>query len=175
MVPEKSVVAPGEKTRVFARLYKIDDKGIKQPVKGRTMNLDVSGIVDGSIRPASQVTTNAEGEGILEYTAGQNDKKVHIEASYKPDHFETTFRGSADIGKTIYKVTVDLDLASSFVPDGNMSIAKLQLHVDFERVVIEPGTKEPLTSMWGDIDADEGMGRFLAFELNQVWTEGDHF
>ena len=174
IVPEKTFAAPGEKIRVFVRLYKIDDKGMKEPVKGRTLNLQISGIADGNIRPSSQVTTNEKGEGILEYTAGQNDKKVHIEASYKPDDFETTFRGSADIGKTIYKVTVDLDLASSFVPDGSMSIAKLQLHADFERVVIEPGTREPLTSMRGDIDADEGVGRFLAFELNEVWTEGDN-
>ena len=175
VVPEKTFVAPGEKTHVFVRLYKVDDKGLKEPVKGRTLDLNITGLADGSIRPALQVTTNAEGEGILEYTAGQNDKKVHIEASYKPLNFETTFRGAADIGKSIYQVTVDLDLASSFVPDGGMSIAKLKMHVDFDRVVIEPGNRENPLSLLGDIDADEGKGRFLVFELNRAWTEGNNF
>ncbi len=175
VVPEKTFVAPGEKTRVFVRLFKVDDKGVKEPVKGRTLDLTISGIEDGKISPSSKVTTNEKGEGILEYTAGQHDKKVHIEASYNPLKFETTFRGSADIGKSIYQVTVDLDLASSFVPDGSMSIAKLKMHVDFDRVVIEPGNRATPVSLLGDIDADEGRGRFLTFELNKAWTEGDNF
>lgn len=174
VIPEQAIVAPGETTRIFVRLYKVDDKGSKEPVKDRTLHLKISGINDGTIRPATQVTTNANGEGVIEYTAGQKDKKIHIEASYKPQHFETTFTGSADLGGMIYSVSVDLDYASPFIPDGSMSIAKLGLHADFERVVIEPGGNEPAVSSFGDIDADEGKGKFTVFELNNVWTEGDN-
>ncbi len=171
--PEKSRVAPGEETNINVRLVKVDDKGVEEPVKGRTLNLKVTGMEDGKINPQNQVTTDANGVGKLIYTAGENDKSVHIEASYKPEGYETTFHGSADLNAGAYTATIDLDLSSPYIPDGRMSIAKLQMHVDFDEIFIESGSKNPIPYVSGDIDASEGRGTFTKFELNDVWTHGD--
>jgi hypothetical protein len=171
--PEKSRVAPGEETNITVRLVKVDDKGVEEPVKGRTLNLKITGLNDGKINPQNQVTTDENGVGRLTYTAGENDKSVHIEASYKPQDYETTFHGSADLNAGAYTTTVDLDFSSPYIPDGRMSIAKLQMHVVFDEVFIESGSTDPLTSGFGDIDASEGRGTFTKFELNDVWTHDD--
>lgn len=170
--PERDRVAPGEKTRVFVRLFKVDDKGLKEAVANRTLTLNVAGIKNGSLQPQGRVTTDGNGVGTLIYTAGDADSKVRVEASYKPEGYETTFKGEASLNSGSYKVTVDLEFGSPYVPDGRMPIAALQMHVVFDEVFIEGRTADAPLSSFGDIDAGEGLGTFTKFELQDSWTHG---
>jgi hypothetical protein len=169
--PEKSRIAPGGQTRVFVRLLKIDDKKVKEPVKGRTLTLRVTGLEDGKIEPKDKTTTDENGLGTLTYTAGERDKTVRIEASYQPDGYETRFTAEGTINAGEYIVTVDLDVSSPFVADGRMTIAGLGMHVVFEKVFFDAGLVEnPLAGLgrgW------MGRGEFTRFALNDVHGEGD--
>lgn len=170
--PEQNRVAPGESTRVVVRLLKVDEQGQREPVAGRRVTIKASGLKDGTLRPRDQVTTDQNGLGTLTYTAGEGDKRVHIEASYRPDGYETTFTGDADLNSGAYTVTVDLEFTSPYVPDGRMAIAALAMHVVFDEVFFERGSPgDPLSSL-GDIDASEGLGTFKKFELQDSWTWG---
>lgn len=171
--PEQKRVAPGDKTRVFVRLFKVDDKGTKEPVKGRTLTLKVKGLEDGTLEPKDRITTDENGLGALTYTAGERDKTVKVEASYKPQNYETTFKGEGEINTGAYRCTVDLDFASPFVPDGRMSIAALSMHVVFDKVVFEEGPDVDPFGGGVDVDAGDGVGTFTKFELNDVWGDDD--
>jgi len=173
VAPERQRVAPGETTRIFVRLFKVDEKGQKEPVQNRTLTLKVTGLVNGGLRPRDKITTDRNGVGILAYVAGDRDRKVHIEASYTPQGYETTFKGEADLTPGIYTVTVDLEFKSPYVPDGRVAIADLQMHVVFDEVRIETGSQNDPWSPSGSIDASEGRGTFGRFVLQDSWTWGD--
>ena len=171
--PEQKRVAPGDQTRIFVRLLKVDDKGTKEPVKGRTLTLKVTGLEDGTLEPKDKITTDENGLGTLTYTAGESDKTVRVEASYKPEKYETTFKGHGEISTGAYSCTVDLDFTSPFVPDRRMSIAALSMHVVFDKVVFEEGPDVDPFGGGVDVDAGDGVGTFTKFELNDVWGDDD--
>jgi hypothetical protein len=170
--PERNRVAPGEKTRILVRLLKVDDKGQKEGVANRTLTLNVTGIKNGSLQPQGRVATDGNGVGTLIYTAGDADRKVRVEASYKPEGYETVFKGEASLNSGSYKVTVDLEFGSPYVPDGRMPIAALQMQVVFDEVFVEEGSADSPLPSFGDIDAGEGRGTFTKFELQDSWTSG---
>ncbi|GEM_PF-3025659 len=109
-----------------------------------------------------------------------------IYATYEGANAEDTFEGTlkepnlgAEFTKDLiirrkgYTVTVELEFTSPYVPDGRMVIADLQMHVVFENVLIEAGSKEDPLMASGYIDAGEVRGTFKRFILQDSWTWGD--
>ncbi len=173
--PEEDRIAPGDQTRVLIRLLKVDEQGVKEPVKGRDLTLKVTGLEDGKVEPEDEVTTDENGVGKLTYTAGEKDKTVKIEASYKPENYETTFKGEAEINAGAYTCTVDLDYSEPYAPDGRMAVASLGMHVVFDEVFFGEAAPEDFLGSFISMDASEGHGTFTRFSLHQAWIDGDEY
>ncbi len=88
VTPEKRRVSPGEKTNIEIKLSKVDDKGKKEPVRGKQIELDIRGLVDGDVRPSDEIVTDADGVAIVEFSAGEHDKKVTFSAKYQPKKYD---------------------------------------------------------------------------------------
>jgi hypothetical protein len=112
--------------------------------------------------------------------------KFEISAEYEGARAEDTYEGplaSPDPGYVFekdlrinhlaYEASVDLDFTSPFVPDRRMSIAALSMHVVFDKVVFEEGPDVDPFGGGVDVDAGDGVGTFIKFELNDVWGDDD--
>ena len=164
--PEKKRVAPGDETRVFVRLFKVDGQGTKEAVKGRTLDLKVTGLEDGRLEPRDKVTIDEDGVGTLTYTGGARDKTVTIEASYKPENYETTFKGEGQLNAGAYTITFDLEMSQRYVADGGMYISALGAHAVFEGVFFHEGlTRNILMAV---LPIARGKGEFTKFLLHDI-------
>jgi hypothetical protein len=164
--PERKQVAPGDQTRVFVRLFKVDDTGTREPVNGRTLEIKATGLEDGRLEPQDKVTIDESGVGTLTYTAGARDRAVKIEASYKPENYETTFRGEGLLNAGAYTVTVDLEASQSYVPDGGMYIAALGMHAAFGEVRFHEGQTHNILAAL--VPIARGKGEFTKFLLHDI-------
>lgn len=88
VTPEKRRISPGEKTEIEIKLSKVDNKGNKKPIPGKQIELEIRGLVDGEVRPSADIRTGDNGVAILEYSAGENDKKVIFSAKFQPKKFD---------------------------------------------------------------------------------------
>jgi hypothetical protein len=88
VTPEKRRVSPGEKTNIEIKLSRIDENGKKEPLPGKKIELDIRGLVDGDVRPSDEIITGADGVVILEYSAGENDKRVTFSAKFQPKEYD---------------------------------------------------------------------------------------
>jgi len=76
--------------------------------------------------------------------------------------------GSAPITSRAFRVQLELDAASPFVPDGRHSLAELSLKVDFSSVTFEfDPDEDPLLGRC-QVNAGKGTGTFSKLVLNEV-------
>jgi len=92
--PDRKAIKKEEQTRIVITFNETDPEGSKYPVKGRDIDVKISGLEDGKITPENGYTTNSEGKVILDYKAGSNDKKITITASYQPVDYPDKVTGS---------------------------------------------------------------------------------
>ena len=178
--PDRQIVAPGEQTKIDVYLYKVDLKGQKDPLPGRKINIITKGLIDGKLSPESEATTSDNGHANLIYQAGMNDRNLKITAIYQPENYPDKVEGECEFNRGLYTVTVDLEISEPYVPDGRMPISAMSMHVLFDEVYILPPDPSNFLSRNGDIDASEGKGKFIKFELGKSWvydnvTEQPHF
>ena len=95
--PEKKEVPPGDRTKVTVKLSEVDEKGAKQPVAGKHIQVQVKGLVNGHIHPSGDVTTDQNGKAILTYDAGDKDKKVVVKAKFQPKDYPESVKDESAI------------------------------------------------------------------------------
>ena len=88
VTPEKRRIGPGEKTNIEIKLSRVDDKGNKEPLPGKPIELEIRGLVDGEVRPSSDIFTDADGVALLEFSAGEQDKRVTFSAKFQPKKYD---------------------------------------------------------------------------------------
>jgi hypothetical protein len=88
VTPEKRRISPGEKTNIEIKLSRVDDKGNKEPLSGKQIELDIRDLVDGDVQPSDDIVTDADGVAILEFSAGEHDKRVTFSANFQPQKWE---------------------------------------------------------------------------------------
>ena len=88
VTPEKRRVSPGEKTNIEIKLSRVDENGKKEPLPGKRIELEIRGLVDGDVRPSGDIRTDDDGVAILEYSAGEHDKRVTFSAKFQPKKYD---------------------------------------------------------------------------------------
>lgn len=97
VVPDKYQVYPDDATNIVIRFIEVNPNGNKESVPGRMVDINIKGLVDGSISPKGNYNTNEKGEIHLRYKAGKKDKKITITASYQPINYPDIVTGSSYI------------------------------------------------------------------------------
>ena len=97
VTPEKRRVSPGEKTNIEIKLSRVDNKGNKKPLSGKQIELDIRGLVDGDVRPSGDIPTDDDGVAILEYSAGEHDKRVTLSAKFQPKKYNEFVRDETTV------------------------------------------------------------------------------
>ncbi|MCK5124626.1 MAG: hypothetical protein KAR42_00075 [candidate division Zixibacteria bacterium] len=87
----------GDKTKIDISFNRVDTEGAKIPIAGKTVQLNIWGLVDGTVSQSKEVVTDERGRATLTYTAGMNDEEVTFEAKYQPKGFIETVRGKARV------------------------------------------------------------------------------
>ncbi len=88
VTPKKRRISPGEKTDIEIKLSRVDDKGNKEPLPEKQIELEIRGLVDGEVRPSDDIITDADGVAILEFSAGEHDKRVTFSAKFQPKKYD---------------------------------------------------------------------------------------
>jgi len=78
-------------------LNKVDKGEKKEPVECEKIKIEVKGLIDGNISPDKEVLTDEKGKAILTYRSGDKDKKITIQAWYKPKDIPETVKGESMI------------------------------------------------------------------------------
>ncbi len=100
--PEKKEVFPMDEPKITIQLSEIDEKGGKQPVAGKNIQVHVAGIIDGDVDPPGDVTTDQNGEAVLTYDAGEKDNKVVFRAKFQPKDYPESVKDEAAITVSHY-------------------------------------------------------------------------
>lgn len=95
--PDRRQIFTDERTDITLMFNETDPDGNKYPVEGKDLNVKITGIVNGSISPKGEYTTDEYGEVILSYKAGDEDRKIDIVASYQPVKYPDKAEGKATI------------------------------------------------------------------------------
>jgi hypothetical protein len=97
--PDRSTVNVGEKTSIQIDLHEIDPDGTEiLSCEGREVDVQVTGVVDGTISHESgKITLDEGGVAFIDYEAGENDRKIRINASFTPPGYPETVTGEATI------------------------------------------------------------------------------
>jgi len=88
VTPKKRRISPGEKTDIEIELSRVDDKGNKEPLPDKQIELEIRGLVDGEVRPSGDILTDADGVAHLEFSAGEHDKRVTFSAKFQPKKYD---------------------------------------------------------------------------------------
>jgi len=109
VTPQRRRLHPGEKTKIQVALNKVDIEGNKEPVNGEKIKLKINGLIDGNVYPVEEILTNENGKAMLTYQAGDKDRKITIQAEYKPKIIPETVKGEATvnvIGEAVWTGTL---------------------------------------------------------------------
>jgi hypothetical protein len=122
ITPQKRKISQGEQTRVRIEFFKIDKKGMKEPLAGKLLQINVEGLKDGTVSPKGDIATDESGLAMLTFQAGNEDKRVRFIARYQPKDFEEFVQGEAVVevekmlqwkGSIVYKKTIDWERDNS--------------------------------------------------------------
>lgn len=97
VVPEKKKIFKGETTEIKIDLHEIDPDGNKYPAENQKIEIEVTGLVDGSIDPQDKVTTDGEGLATITYKSGQKEKNIKITATFSPPDYPDKVKAEAEI------------------------------------------------------------------------------
>jgi hypothetical protein len=107
--PDRNTIYVGEKTSIQIDLHELDPDGTEiLSCEGREVDVQVTGVVDGTISHESgKITLDEGGVAFIEYEAGENDKKIRITASFTPPGYPEEVTGEAVI--TVKKTDGDFN------------------------------------------------------------------
>lgn len=85
--PKDKVISPGETTQIEIHLFKYSLQGNRIPAANQMIDITVKGLIDGSLSPRGKVTTDKDGKAVLNYRAGEKEKRIDIDAKYQPEGY----------------------------------------------------------------------------------------
>ncbi|MDT8401348.1 MAG: hypothetical protein RQ743_06615 [Bacteroidales bacterium] len=97
ITPEKTKMRHGEEIEIEIDLHEIDPDGNKYPAGDQEIELEFSGLIDGSVDPEDEVTTDKNGLAKITYRAGQKDENIEIDATFTPPDYPDKVEGKAKI------------------------------------------------------------------------------
>jgi hypothetical protein len=100
VTPDRMRISTEDRADIWIKLSKIDPDGKKMPVPGKTIQLDIRGLVDGNVKPTGKYITDDDGEVYLVYTSGENDKSVTFDAKFQPVDYPEFVSDKATIAVT---------------------------------------------------------------------------
>lgn len=97
--PDRKIINAGEKTTIQIDMHELDPDGTEiLSCEGREVDVQVSGIIDGTISHESgKITLDEGGVAFIDYVAGENDKRIRIKASYTPSGYPETLASEATV------------------------------------------------------------------------------
>jgi hypothetical protein len=95
--PDRREIEPDERTKIIITLNETDPDGSRYPVEGKEIEVKISGLENGTIKPENGYTTTSDGKVVLDYKAGSNDKKVTVNASFQPEDYPDKAEGKGSV------------------------------------------------------------------------------
>ncbi len=86
-----------ETTEIKLTFNETDTEGNEYPVEGKDLEVKITGRENGSLKAKNGYTTDANGEVILVYKAGSEDRNIHITASFQPEDYPDKVEGKGSI------------------------------------------------------------------------------
>lgn len=108
--PNRRQIFSDERTEIKLTFNETDTDGFEYPVEGKDLEVKITGIVNGNIKPKGEYTTDEKGEVTLTYRAGDKDRKINITASYQPPEYpdKAEGKGSITVKPFEYDATISL-------------------------------------------------------------------
>ena len=97
VIPRQASLYAGEKTEIELEFNKVRKDGTREPLAGKTLEIEVQGLINGSLFPDAQIQTDDNGKAMLSYRAGDQDKRLNVSVFYKPKDYPQTVKGEAGI------------------------------------------------------------------------------
>ena len=91
--PDRKQLEAGQRTKIVITFNETDPDGSKYPVEGKELDVKITGLENGTIKPKNGYTTNNEGQVILDYKAGDNDERIRVTASFQPEDYPDKAEG----------------------------------------------------------------------------------
>jgi len=110
--PERKSISTGEKTDIKITFNEVDTKGKKYPVSGKELEIKVKGIVDGNISAKKNYITDEQGDVVLTYRAGSDDKGIKITAKYQPKDYPESVQDEGTVEVATSPVSARITLTS---------------------------------------------------------------
>lgn len=116
--PEEVYPAPGESTSIEVRLFKVTPLGEQVPLGDEMVDVEVAGLVDGSLKPQGRVKTDAQGKVLLTYRAGFEEDEVVVTARYRPEGYPEAIEEKTSVALVekprCFRGKVDIIVDSSY-------------------------------------------------------------
>ncbi len=113
--PNRRQIFCDERTEIKLTFNETDPDGNNYPVEGKDLNVKINGLINGTIKAKDGYTTDENGEVILNYKAGDDDKKISITASYQPVDYPDKADGKASVTVKPLEYDATLTLKKKFV------------------------------------------------------------
>ncbi len=95
--PDRKEICNGEQTNIVITLNETDTEGGKYPVEGKSIGVKITGLENGILQAKDGYITNKDGKVVLEYTAGDRDEYLKVNASFAPPKYPDKAKGKATI------------------------------------------------------------------------------
>lgn len=106
VTPQRRTTQPGQDTTVDIHFVRTSTQGGKDPIGGKKIQIKIKGLVDGKVSPTGEVDTDQDGKTTLTYHAGDKDERITFSASYQPEGYPESVKGTSVI--TVSKKVYDL-------------------------------------------------------------------
>jgi hypothetical protein len=109
--PDLKEIEKEEQTRIVITFNETDPDGSKYPVEGKELDVTISGLVNGKIKPENGYTTNSDGKVVLDYKSGSNDERIMVTASFQPEDYpdKAEGRGSVIIRPPVFDARINVN------------------------------------------------------------------
>jgi hypothetical protein len=95
--PNRNQITCDESTEIKLTFSETDPDGNEYPIEGKDLEVKITGRVNGSLKAKNGYSTDANGEVILVYKAGSEDRNIHITASFQPEDYPEKVEGKGSI------------------------------------------------------------------------------
>jgi hypothetical protein len=97
--PDRKTIYNGEKATIQIDLHETDPDGNEiLSCAGKEVNVNVTGLVDGTVSHESgMITLNEVGVALIDYRAGEKDRQIKISATFTPPGYPEEVKGDAVI------------------------------------------------------------------------------
>ncbi len=131
--PWRTAILNGEKTTISIDLHETDPNGNKFPAENQEVQISITGLVDGTISPSGNVTTDDMGVAWVDYKAGKEDKQIKITATFTPPGYTEKVKGEATINVKPLEYDATLTVKGSYKKTESSSFKETNGWGDSER------------------------------------------